>query len=141
MKPTQPNAVTTVAQSLPSATPNLTDWHTWTALLTSIAALITVIFHKDLSVYIPVISIAAAGLTNIILMLTKHSYAAALVAASNATTTAAVVAPPGVVSEITKASQIMHAVQQIQSTASPIETAVQNMGPATTARSQTPAVG
>lgn len=137
MKATQPNAVPTLPQTMPSATPSLTDWHTWAALLTSIAALVTVIFHKDLSVYIPVISIAAAGLTNIFLMITKHSYASALATAGSTLSSAAAVAPAGVVGEINKASEIMTAVQHIQATAAPVETAVQNLATSATSRAQT----
>ena len=69
---------------MPSAVPNLTDWHTWVSLLTSIAAIATVILHRDLSAYVPVVSISAAALTNMVLMVTKHQYAKALVVAASA---------------------------------------------------------
>lgn len=132
MKSTQPSSVAQVAQSMPSATPNLTDWHTWTALLTSLAAVATIIFHKDLSAYIPVVSIGAAGLTNVFLMITKHNYASALATAGSTLASASQVAPANVVGEISKAQAIMTAVSSIQTAASPIENAM-----VSTARSQT----
>ena len=133
----QPQNVASTAVSLPSATPNLTDWHTWVALLTSIAALVSVVLHADLSAYVPLVAIGAATLTNVFLMITKHHYAAALVSASSGTALAASVAPTSVAGEIKKAAEVVQAVQEVQQSFAPIATAVAQ-SPANRAATTTP---
>lgn len=115
-----PTSAATTAQKMPSTTPNLTDWHTWTALLSALGAIVTIIFHKDLNAYIPAVSIAVAGLVNVFLMITKHNYAAALATATSTVTNASTVAPASIAGEITKAASIMQAVSNVQAAATPI---------------------
>lgn len=131
----QPNVAATTAQAMPSAVPTLTDWHTWVSLLTSIGAVVTVVLHRDLSAYIPAVSIAAAGLTNVFLMITKHKYAAALATASSVAQQTASAAPSNIASEITKAANIMTAVQAVSTAAAPIVTAAEQLG---TSQTQAP---
>lgn len=119
-----PIAAASTAQKMPSATPNLTDWHTWTAVLSALAALATVLFHKDLSAYIPPASIAVAGLINVFLMITKHNYAAALATVTTTAESVSTVAPTAIASEITKAASIMQAVSNVQAAAAPVIQAV-----------------
>ncbi len=115
-----PTDAAQTAQKMPSATPNLTDWHTWTALLSALAALATVIFHKNLSAYIPPTSILVAGLVNVFLMITKHNYASALATVGTTVTSAASVAPSAIAGEISKAASIMQAVSNVQAAAAPV---------------------
>lgn len=128
-----PSTATTTTTSMPSAVPSLTDWHTWISLLTSVGALASVVFHKDLSAYIPLVAITLAAATNIVLMITKHSYAKALVTASNAIDVASTVAPSSLSNELQTAVKVADAVNQIQSAlkpvvaaAAPVVTAVEN---------------
>jgi len=130
-----PSTVSTTVTKLPSAVPSLTDWHTWISLLSAVAALGTVLFHKDLSAYVPLAAILVAGLLNAVLMVTKHSYAKALVATSNAIDVASTVAPSSLSSELATAVKVADAVTQIQTALKPIVTAAEN--PANVAPSTT----
>ncbi len=124
---TTPNALSTTTQAMPSAVPSLTDWHTWMSLLTSVAALLAVVLHKDFSAYIPLVAILAAAGTNIALMVVKHRYAAALATASSAATQASSVAPAQIASEINRAAGIIQAVQNVQTAAAPIVQAAEQL--------------
>ena len=115
-----PTEAAQTAQKMPSATPNLTDWHTWTALVSAIGAVVTIIFHKDLNAYIPAVSIAVAGLVNVFLMITKHNYAAALATVTTTAESVSSVAPASIAGEITKAASIMQAVSNVQAAAAPV---------------------
>jgi hypothetical protein len=121
----QPQSASTTTQAMPSAVPNLTDWHTWVSLLTSVAAVATVLLHRDLSSYVPLVSIGAATLTNVFLMITKHRYAAALATASAGVSQGVGVAPSSIAGEITKAAAVMTAVNAAATAAAPIVKAVE----------------
>ena len=108
---------------LPSAVPSLTDWHTWIAILTSAAAIATVVFHEDYSVYVPLAAILVAGVINAVLMIVKHNYAKALIAGANAIDAASTVAPSNLASELQTAMKVADAVAQIQAAFQPVTVA------------------
>ena len=113
-----PTNTPSTPMSMPSATLSLTDWHTWIGILTSVASIVAVVFHTDLSAYVPLASIAASTVVLATLMIVKHKYASALATVTQGITQAQTVAPSTFSAELENALTIAKAVQNIQGTMS-----------------------
>lgn len=109
-----PSSATTTPTSMPSANLSLTDPHTVAAILTSVAAIVSVLFHRDYSAYIPAASIIVAGAVLVALLISKHLYAKALMTVASSTSAAAAVAPATVSADLTKAAQVATDVAAVQ---------------------------
>ncbi len=123
----QPTAAPSTTVSMPSPNLSLSDPHTWALLVAAIASAVSVIFHKDISNYAPLITISVTGLYGAILALAKHEYAGAIATANQTLSGAVAVAPTDLVSQIRQAQSIMTAIQGVTSAATPIVKAVENL--------------
>lgn len=68
----------TPAPSSPTTDLSPTDLSTITAALTVLAAMLTSVFHRDVSAYVPVATIVVAGIVTAAVLVAKHRYAAAV---------------------------------------------------------------